>query len=78
MTAPVILVIRSQSNWEAFFDLSLDMLRIAGFDGYFKVLNPAWEKTLGWTIAEMIAVPWLDFVHPELVLLAPQERTPAS
>lgn len=50
---------------ESLYTLSLDMLSIAGFDGYFKQLNPAWEYTLGWSLDELISRPWLDFVHPE-------------
>lgn len=49
----------------AFFDMSLDHLCVAGFDGYWKRLNPAWSRTLGWTPQEMMAVPLIDFVHPD-------------
>jgi PAS domain S-box-containing protein len=48
-----------------FFDLSIDMLCIAHFTGYFNKLNPAWEKTLGFTLEELRSKPMFEFVHPD-------------
>ncbi len=54
-----------QLDHDRFFDLSLDLLAIANLEGYFLRVNPAWEETLGFTAAELMAQPYLDLVHPD-------------
>ena len=48
-----------------FFLHAADLFCIAGFDGHFKLLNPAWEKTLGFTSEELFVKPYVEFVHPD-------------
>jgi len=47
------------------FDRSLDLLCVAGLDGYLKQVNPAWTRVLGWTGQELLSRPVADFVHPD-------------
>ena len=50
---------------ERFFAVSIDMLCFLDYNGYFKRLNPAWERTLGFTIDELMSRPFIEFVHPD-------------
>jgi PAS domain S-box-containing protein len=50
---------------EPFFANSIDMLCFLDFNGYFKRLNPAWERTLGFTLDELMSKPFIEFVHPD-------------
>ena len=50
---------------DRFFAVAIDLLCVLDFNGYFKRLNPAWEKTLGFTIAELQSKPFIEFVHPD-------------
>lgn len=50
-------------NIHTFFRLSVDMLVIAGFDGYFKEISSSWTKNFGWSVAELKSRPFIEFVH---------------
>ena len=57
--------LHSESELEQFFDLALDLLCIAGFDGYFKRVNPAYVRTLGYPRWELMSRPFFEFVYPD-------------
>ena len=56
---------RDKEEIEQFFGVSLDLLCIAGADGYFKRVNPAWQAVLGYDEEELLSRPFLSFVHPD-------------
>jgi PAS domain S-box-containing protein len=46
------------------FDHSQDAFCIAGFDGYLKRANPAFPRSLGYTLKELLASPFVDNIYP--------------
>ena len=56
---------RSDIELEQFFDLALDLMIIAGFDGYYKRVNPAFVRTIGYSLRELMSRPFIEFIHPD-------------
>ncbi|HUF01028.1 MAG TPA: HD domain-containing phosphohydrolase [Gaiellaceae bacterium] len=44
---------------------SLDLIATASYEGYFTEVNPAFTRTLGFTAEQLMAEPFLSFVHPD-------------
>ncbi|WP_338544539.1 PAS domain-containing protein [Pseudomonas benzopyrenica] len=47
------------------WNCSTDPLCVADLEGFFVNLNPAWQLTLGWSLEELRAQPFLAFVHTD-------------
>ena len=56
---------QAQRELEQFFSVTPTMLCIAGLNGYFKRLNPAFFQVLGYRNEELMTQPFINFVHPE-------------
>jgi PAS domain S-box-containing protein len=56
---------RAQRDVERIFELSLDLLGIVGFDGHYRSVNPAFQRTLGYSRQELLSRPYSDFLHPD-------------
>jgi two-component system sensor kinase FixL len=50
---------------EKLFNLSLDMLCVADFEGYFRIFNSAFENVLGHSRQVLLKTPFIEFVHPD-------------
>lgn len=60
-------------EFRKFFDVSIDLMCIAGTDGYFKRTNPAFQRVLGWGEEDLLTRPFLEIVHPDDVAKTERE-----
>ncbi|WCB95459.1 hypothetical protein DSM104299_04204 [Baekduia alba] len=56
---------RAEREVDRVFELSLDLLCVVGVDGTFRRVNPAFERTLGYTAEDLVRRPFMDFVYPD-------------
>ncbi len=55
----------AESDLARVCEMSLDLICVAGASGYFKYVNPAWRRVLGYTETELLARPFIEFIHPD-------------
>ncbi len=63
---------QQQDDWqtkvqelEHLFELTPSILGVFGLNGYLQRTNPSFRETLGFSEAELLAEPFLNFVHPD-------------
>jgi PAS domain S-box-containing protein len=56
---------QAQAELDRIFNLSSDLIAVADFEGHFKRVNPAFERTLGYSSEELRSRPYVEFVHPD-------------
>ncbi len=67
------LIVNNRKNieldhFEKLFNLSEDLISIAGVDGFFKKINPAFTTLLGWNEEDIKTVSFFDIIHADDVV----------
>lgn len=62
-----------KGRYQKFFELSSEMLIIAGTDGYIKRASSAFTKVLGYSLSEAQTIPYIEFIHPDDRAMAQKE-----
>ena len=55
----------SDGRFQSLFELSVDCIGLADFDGHFQVINDSFVKALGYCTPEFVGRSFFDFVHPD-------------
>lgn len=58
-------ILSAKKQLQNFFELNTDFMTIANTQGYFEIINPTFERELGYTEEELTSQQFLDMVHPE-------------
>ncbi|HEU4609502.1 MAG TPA: PAS domain S-box protein, partial [Chitinophagaceae bacterium] len=56
---------KTEDELNRFFNYAPELMCIVAPDGYFKKVNPAFSKVLGYTEQELLSQPFFNFVHPD-------------
>ncbi len=60
-------------NFEKLFNFSEDLICLTKIDGFFRKVNPSFEKTLGWNSQFLLKTSYMKLIHPDDVALTQQE-----
>jgi PAS domain S-box-containing protein len=56
---------RAEAELNQFFDASVDLFVISSGDGYFKRVSSAVTDMLGYSVEEVLRIPYLELIHPD-------------
>jgi len=56
---------KAEAKYNRIVNMSPNPICVLGTDGYFKFVNPTWEKVLGHTRETLLAKPLLSIIHPD-------------